>query len=226
MSSDSTCWSVIEDAAAGRIEAREDFALRYSPVILTYLRKRWQGSAYLQEVEDTGQQVFVECFRRGGVLEKTDPGRPEGFRAFLYGVVRNVALRTERRLAKCRERQLSADFDANEIECREATLSHAFDRAWAREILRQAAADQADRAERAGEAARKRVELLRLRFHEGLPIREIANRWGVESTLLYREYAAARQEFKAVLFDVVSFYHPGSRAEVEQECTRLLDLLK
>ena len=224
-SPDSTCWTVIEEAAAGSTEARDDFARRYSPVILTYLRNRWKGSSYLQELEDAVQQVFVELFREGGVLDKVDPQRPGGFRAFLYGVVRNVALRTETRLAKSREKPSPAGFDADEIERRESTLSEVFDRAWARAILREAAQKQETRAESAGEPARRRVELLRLRFYEGLPIREIASRWQMESKVLYREYAQARKEFRSVLLETVAFYHPGSAVDIEEESARLLELL-
>ena len=224
--SDSTCWTVIEEAAAGSTEAREDFARRYSPVILAYLRRRWRDSLYLQELEDASQLVFVECFREGGVLDKVDPPRPGGFRAFLYGVVRNVALRTETRIAKSREKPSATAFDADELERRESTLSEVFDRAWARAILREAAQKQEAHAEDEGEPARRRVELLRLRFYEGLPIREIASRWQMESTVLYREYAQARREFKAMLFETISFYNPGSAAEIEEECARLLELLR
>ncbi len=223
--SDSTCWTIIEEAAAGSTDARDDFARRYSPVILTYLRNRWKGSPYLQELEDAVQQVFVEFFREGGVLDKVDPQRPGGFRAFLYGVVRNIALRTETRIARSREKPSPAGFDADDMERRESTLSEVFDRAWARAILREAAQKQETLAESVGEPAKKRVELLRLRFYEGLPIREIASRWQMESKVLYREYAQARKEFRSVLFETVSFYHPGSAVEVEEECARLLDLL-
>jgi RNA polymerase sigma-70 factor (ECF subfamily) len=66
------------------------------------------------------------------------------------------------------------------------------------------------------------VELLRARFHEGLPIRDIARRWGTDAAALHHEYAKARQEFKAALLEVVAFHHPGSPTEVEQECANLL----
>jgi hypothetical protein len=60
-------------------------------------------------------------------------------------------------------------------------------------------------------AARGRVGLLRLRFHDGLPI---------------REYARARQEFRAALAAVVAFHNPCTPAEVERTGTELLALLK
>jgi hypothetical protein len=38
----------------------------------------------------------------------------------------------------------------------------------------------------------RRVELLTLRFHEAMPIREIARLWGVDAASLHHEYAQAR----------------------------------
>ena len=92
-------------------------------------------------------------------------------------------------------------------------------------MFREAARRQEQRARQAGDAALKRVELLRLRFHENLPIRDIARRWGVDAGVLHHEYAKARKEFKAALVEIVSFHHPGSAAEVEEECVNLLAVL-
>src|SRR6185437_2518113 len=40
---------------------------------------------------------FVECFKQGGMLAHVERDRSGGFRAFLFGVVRNVARRSETR---------------------------------------------------------------------------------------------------------------------------------
>ena len=55
------------------------------------------------DLDDVTQEVFVECFRTGGVLEAAGSGRVPRFRAFLYGVIRNVARRVESR-PECRRR--------------------------------------------------------------------------------------------------------------------------
>ena len=99
------CWTVIEGAAAGRKEDRDEFARRYVPAVRAYLAARWQASPFAQELDDATQEVFLECFRQSGVLERADRSRPGGFRAFLYGVVRNVALRIGTRRAQERERR-------------------------------------------------------------------------------------------------------------------------
>ncbi|MCI0548535.1 MAG: sigma-70 family RNA polymerase sigma factor [Candidatus Rokubacteria bacterium] len=224
-SADSTCWTVLHAAAAGAAAAREAFATRYEPMVRAYLAARWKGSPLVQELDDAVQEVFVECLRQGGGLERAQPGRPGGFRAFLYGLVRNVALRVEQKRARNQARQSPDPVEPDAIPAREDTLSRVFDRAWAKTIMREAAARQAEQADALGPASRRRVELLRLRFQEGMPIREVAKLWNDEPAALHHEYARAREEFKTALLEVIAFYHPDSPARAERECAELLALL-
>jgi DNA-directed RNA polymerase specialized sigma24 family protein len=216
--SESTCWTVIRAAAAGSPSDREELARRYLSVVRAYLAARWGGSALLPERDDAVQEVFVECFRQGGALEAAGAGRVPSFRAFLYGVVRNVARRFE-------SRPVRAAAPLPEIQANEEGLSRLFERTWAQAIMTEAAQLQQRRASEGGPEAVQRVELLRLRFEEGLPIRTIAERWGVPAAGLHHAYALARQEFKADLLEVVAFHQPGSPAEVEQEAASLLKAL-
>jgi hypothetical protein len=91
--------------------------------------------------------------------------------------------------------------------------------------MRAAAARQMARAAREGDAALRRVDLLRLRFQEGHMIRDIAALWSADPAWVHHEYARAREEFRAALLEVVSEQHPGTRVEVERECAALLGLL-
>jgi RNA polymerase sigma-70 factor (ECF subfamily) len=212
---DATCWTLIRDAARGDPAARERFARVYLPAVRAYLAARWRTGT--REVDDAAQDVFVECFKANGVLAKADAERPGGFRAFLFGAVRNVALRREagRRPAG----RLPADLPADD-----PTLSRAFDRTWARSLLKEAARVQAEAA--ASAAARKRVELLRLRFSDGLPVKDIATRWAADSAWVHHEYATARDEFRQALRTVVAFHHPGgTEAEVDAACGELLAIV-
>jgi RNA polymerase sigma factor (sigma-70 family) len=220
---DSTCWTAIEAAAAGSPADREEFARRYGVVVRAYLAARWQASPCLQDLDDAVQEIFVECLKRDGVLDRAERGR--GFRPFLYGVARNVARRIENERGRRKERQRADDVNLERLPAPEESLSRAFDRAWAKALLREAARRMEERAAGAGAAAVRRVELLRLRFHEGLPIRDIAARWQTDAALLHHEYARARPEFRAALLDVVAFHHPGPAADVERECANLLALL-
>jgi RNA polymerase sigma-70 factor (ECF subfamily) len=223
---DSTCWTLLRDAAAGGAASRAEFAARYAPVVRAYLAARWRGTRLLQELDDTVQDVFFECLRDGGLLDRAQADRPGGFRAFLYGAVRNVALRAEAHRARQLAREPLAVVDLAGIPGREEALSRVYDRAWARAIMREAAERQAALAAQQGTAALRRVELLRLRFHDGMPIREIARLWGLDAAMLHHEYARARQEFHSALRDVIAFHHPGAPEEVDGECAQLLALLE
>lgn len=224
---DSTCWTVIQGASAGSPNEREAFARLYLPVVRAYLAARWKDSRYREHEEDTLQDVFLECFRRGGALEHVDIGRSGGFRAFLFGVVRNVALRTERRVARVREVPPPSDIQLDELAEIEEEPARAFDRAWARTLVQDALARQESAAREAGPAAEKRLELLRLRFQEGLTVREIAQLWQADAERLHEDYSRARGEFKNALIAVVHYHHPSATAgEAERESMDLLALLK
>jgi hypothetical protein len=92
-------------------------------------------------------------------------------------------------------------------------------------IMAEAARLQRQRATEGGPEAVQRVELLRLRFEENLPIGASAERWGTEAARLHHAYALARQEVRAALLEVVAFHQPGSPAELEQEAASLLKAL-
>jgi RNA polymerase sigma-70 factor (ECF subfamily) len=216
--SESTCWTVVRAAAAGSPADRDEVGRRYLGVVRAYLGARWRGSALRPDLDDAVQEVFVECFRQGGALEAARDGRVPSFRAFLYGVVRNVARRFESQPKR-------PAGPLPEIAANEASLSRVFERSWAQAIMTEAAQLQRRQASERGPEAVQRVDLLRLRFEEGLPIRAIAERWGVAAAELHHAYAKARQEFKAALLEVVAFHHPGSPAEVEQEAASLLQAL-
>jgi RNA polymerase sigma-70 factor (ECF subfamily) len=224
---DSTCWVLIQGAAAGKEGCRDDFARRYEPVVRAYLAHRWRSSPLINELEDSVQDVFVECFRRGGVLDQMREQEPDSFRAFLYGVTRNVELRLERSVGRKRRKEPPVDLDPDTLAADDATLSRVFDRAWARAIFRQAGMLQEERARVAGKRALKRVELLRLRSSSELPVREIACLWKEDPAAVHKEYARARNEFRAALRDVVAFHHPrATGAEIESKCAELLALLQ
>jgi len=215
---------MIRGAAAGNAPDRAEFARRYATVIRSYLGARWKGGPLLAEIDDATQEVFVQCFRTDGPLVKADPDSSGGFRAYLYGIVRNVARGVEREWRKRRAKQPGSAVDVEAIEAREAPLSQVFDRAWAGALLRRAAARQAKDV-RGDARAECRVELLRLRFGQDMPIRDIAKQWNVDAAPLHEEYRKARREFLAALRIVVAEDNPGPPEQIEAECERLLDHL-
>jgi hypothetical protein len=62
---ESTCWTVIGDAADGDRDAHGLFAQRHEPDVRTYLKARWHGSERLQNLDNAAQEVFFECFLAG-----------------------------------------------------------------------------------------------------------------------------------------------------------------
>lgn len=204
---------------------RTEFARRYERVIRAYMESRWNHSPLHAEIDDAVQEVFLACFSAHGPLERAAPDRGGGFRAYLYGVVRNVARGFERKWRQRTDR-VATSFDLDRLEGRDEPLSQVFDRAWAVALLKEAAARQSEIARGSDEAASRRVELLSLRFQENLTIREIAQRWKAEPDVLHHEYRRARLEFLAALREVVRDHHGGTPAEVEAECVRLLEQLR
>ena len=219
---ESTCWTLIRGAAAGNPADRAGFAERYAGVIRAYLAARWRNGPHARHTDDVVQDVFLACFAPDGVLVRADPRHKGGFRSYLYGVVRNLARRVEAGQGYGRE-QLGAEPD--DLPADDPSLARAFDRAWALALMRDAARRQADEARRRGPAAVRRVELVRLRFHDGLPIRDVARLWRTDPARLHHEYATARREFLAALHEVVAFHHPGPPAEVDRACAELIHLL-
>ena len=222
--SETTCWTLIDKAAHGDEVMRNEFSLKYYSVVRNYLSARWKKSNLASSIDDACQEVFVECLRTEGPLHRAERGRSGGFRAFLFGIVRNVARRTE----QLRERRpLPGDVELQHIDADETSLSKVFDRVWAVAIMKEAGERQAMRAASIGDDAIKRVELLKLRFRDGLPIRAIAKQWGVETVRLHREYSKARKEFLCSLREVVWEQNDGVNSrEVDQRCLELIEMLK
>ena len=233
-SANTTSWSLIRGAADGNSSDRQSFAVRYQPVVQAYLAARWSGIPIANDLDDAIQDVFSECFRQGGVLARADSERPGGFRAFFFGVVKNVAHRYEAREAK-RPKSLAeptlsdlgnvqATARARQLETND-TPESVFELQWARAVMKEAKAIQQERASRLGHSAIKRFELLELRFERGLPIRDIAKLWEEDPAQLHHQYAKAREEFRDALKQVVGGHLGGASEPIDDECQRLLSVL-
>ena len=223
-----TCWTLVEDAAGGNTRASDAFARLYLPVVEAYLGARWRNSPLRSEVDDATQNVFLDLIRPNGALSRAqrDHG-PGGFRPFLYGVARNVARRHEEKAGQRNRRETRLDSQAPEPPATDASPSKTFETAWARAVMRAARSRHTKLARERGEESTENVELLRLRFQEGLPIREIAARWGTDDdAAVHRQYRRARKEFAEALYATVEMHVSGTPAEVKRECARLLEQLR
>jgi DNA-directed RNA polymerase specialized sigma24 family protein len=220
-----TTWNLMHAAAAGDVKARSLFAERYEPAVRDCLIARWRDSRRA-DVDDAVQEVFLECLRDGGVLDRVRANEVERFRGFLRGVVEKVALRIEELRARDAGIGGGSTLARADPGASGAGLSVMLDRAWARGILKDAAERQTADAKSSGAAAERRVELLRLRFHEGLPIRAIAERWKEDPEKVHREYSRARDEFQEALRNVVAGRYPGSPEAVQRVSAEILNLIR
>jgi DNA-directed RNA polymerase specialized sigma24 family protein len=122
---------VIRAAAAGSPADRQELARRYLGTVRAYLAARWGGSALRDDLENATQEVFVECFRQDGAVEVAGASQVPAFRAFLYGVIRNVARRFESRPGH-------AASPLPEIAADDVSQSRLFERTWAQVIMNAA----------------------------------------------------------------------------------------
>ena len=150
----------------------------------------------LANIDDAAQEVFVECLRQNGVLQRADQNCPGGFRAFLFGATRNVARRFEERVVRNRERQHNTDVIMSTLDD-DPSLSVVFDRGYATTLLREAFELYELRSAAGGEEMEQRVALLRRRFQDDVPIRDISGEWKVKAKVLHRRLDRARRNFTA-----------------------------
>jgi len=219
-----TCWTLIRAAAHGQAAEREAFTRRYLPAVRAYLAARWKYAPLRSEIDDGVQEVFMVLFKQGGALESADASVGRGFRAFLYGVTRNVALHMERSNAR-RAARVEPGL-GSEPPAADPSLSRVYDQAYARAIMRESSDVMTAKARVSGDAALGRVEILKLRFEQGLPIREIARLWSCDPAELHLEYAKAAREFRAALREVVGVSERCAPDRLDRECDRLLQLLR
>lgn len=216
-----TSWTLIDSARDGDQAARERFAREYEPIVRSYFGARWRTGTLASEIDDAVQEVWIDCLRERGALERADPERP--FRPFLAGVARTVALRFEQR----RARGEAIAMEEESHEARETRVSVAFDRAFAQKVMRDASELQRARAAAAGGVKLRRVELLELRFQDGLTIPQIAALWGEDAARLHHLYADARADFLEALRDVVRQRGgPTGGEALERECEWMLSVLR
>ena len=218
-----TCWTVIRAAAAGDDVARSTFTAFYLAAVRGYLAARWRGRHHIADLDDASQEVFVECLKPHGVLQRADASRGD-FRGLLFGVTRNVACRFERRAldnGRLRPEDSAWLQDVVADEAGQATL---FERSWARSVIFQAKRRHRELAAVDGDAGSRRIELLEGRFGGDEPIRDIAAAWGVSAQDVHNAYRKARSEFYRCLREVVADHaHAGS--DIDEECRAVLSAL-
>lgn len=211
---------MIERAASGHDEDRALFARRYREPVRAYLARRWRSTRLASDVEDAVQEVFLSCF--DGALSRADRARGASFRAYLMGITKNIAARYEaaRVLSPAETAVLHA------LPNREDELSVVYERAWAQTLVKEAHARLMAEADAKGEAAKRRVDVLRMRFAGAASVESIAQKLGISVGRCYKDFERARGEFRDCLRAVVrSAMESGAPMDVDEECRRVLGLL-
>jgi RNA polymerase sigma factor (sigma-70 family) len=225
-----TSWTLIRQAVQGRPEARDRFARLYEPVVQAFLRRSLfrLGAAVRglsHELDNVSQDVFLECFKPHGALERLDRGRCSRFRAYLFGVVANVTRRNRARWSRQQREHLADGPTLESRAIQDSTASRTRECAEARQLLAEAVQCQADRAGRQGPEAVKRIELLQLCFNHGLTLFQIARRWQTNVQEVRREYKLATQEFKEALREALARRYRESPEATGQAFRELLETL-
>ncbi|MCB9888808.1 MAG: sigma-70 family RNA polymerase sigma factor [Planctomycetes bacterium] len=220
-----TSWALIQCAAAGAGPERDTFARRYAPVIRDYLRARWRLPADHERVEDALQEVFVECFKADGVLDRADPAYASGFRAYLFGVVAKVALVSERRFRRRSDRPAEDAVDLDGIQSDEESLSRAFDKGWAELVVREAIELLRERS--CGDPVRtERFTVLEQRFLRDLTPAQIGEQTGHTPERTYQLLRRAKSDFRSAFLDVLRAYDPSAeKHELERTGREILQLI-
>ena len=206
-----TCWTVLKSVAGGSDRARRDFSRRYEPAVRAYLETRWLADPLQNEVGRGLGLAFEECYDKTDDLPQELSTHDAEFRRFLLKMTAIVAQRIEA------EKKSAFDGD-------EEVLEKNFDRAFARILLRLAAARHAERVKEDPEALR-RLELLRLHYYGDMGLDSIANVWHVDPDKLKEDYTQARREFETALMEVASYHHPRPKEQIWEECEGFLSLL-
>lgn len=126
-----TQWSEILQAARGDQKRSLEFAVRYRPAVVEFLR--WLGYSE-EQAEDLAQEVFLDLLRRN-VLADADPSKGK-FRSLLMSVTRHVAS-----VARQREAARRRGGDARMVPLDEVQVATAakqeemFDRIWAEHLV-------------------------------------------------------------------------------------------
>jgi len=214
---------VIRAAAIGDSGARSTFANTYQAMIRSYLEIRWRGRVLANEIGDAMQEVFVECLKPGGVLERADADQGE-LRGLLRRVAQNVARRFEERAIQRGRVQPADSAWFAKVQSDDPGQTTVFNRCWAHSIIEAASLRFRELAAQDGEAGRRRIDLLERRFGSDEAIREIAAAWNLPAQDLHNAYKKARKEFYRCLRDVIAFHRPDA-TDLEHECREVLAML-
>lgn len=194
-----TSWHLVGLAGTDTDLARREFALRYEKFVRRVLAKRWLGTVFRHDFDDAVQEVFFECFKPGGVIEKADVNRGGSFRSLLYQVAFHVAARFERTRRQQHLRE-GADDWLGELPSQDLSGFEAVTREEVTDLVREALRRMLQHHD---PDIRSRGQLLERRTCQNERINVIADGDPELAKRLHREHSKAKMEWKQYLVDVV-----------------------
>ncbi len=209
---ETNCWAALKRTASKGEQEQRAFAVRYAPAVSAYLAARWEGSALAAQAEAAVAEIFNEIWQRARAMQESDAAELGEFRSYLLNLSQGVAGRVESRKSV-------------PVASERSQFAGAYHRAWARVVMRLAAAEQAERVRNDPEG-RRRIELLRLRYFGGLALSAVAGFWKTDPRELEKSFERAQGEFEAALLHVVAYHAPGGARSPREECDELHAILK
>lgn len=198
-----TLWSRLGEAAAGQPAALDDFARRYRPPVVAFLRSRGLADA---DAEDTAQEVFLRLFT-SELLARGDADKGR-FRNFLIGITLRV-LSERQRHGNALKRGGGHDHVPLELAPPPAALAE-FESLWLRELVQRALAHV--------EAVHPVHHELLCLAGQGLSPAEVAARRGEkEGTVRVALHRARKRLAGAIKEEVASYCSTQAEYEAELE---------
>lgn len=195
-----TSWQLVGLAGANGDDARREFALRYECFARRVLAKRWRGTSFAMFFDDAVQEVFVECFKSHGVIEKADPTRNSSFRSLLFQVIIHVASRFEHSGRNHRTLHIGQDL-TEFLQVDDQSGYESVTREEVNELVREALRRMANHE---NDDIRRWATLLDRHACHDETIISMASHDTEVAAKLHREYAKAKKECRATLVDVVA----------------------
>ena len=213
-------WALVGLIGENVPDAAREFAFRYDRFVRRVLTKRWLGTIYRTHFDDAVQDVFVECFKPGGVLAKADSSRGGAFRSLLFRVTCNVAARYERN----HNRDLR-------LISKELTDTHGEDSGAFLQITREEVAEVVSEALRrmsqhTAVEVRERAQLLIQHSCDGQKIIHLAGGDTETAERLHRQHSKAKREFQTFLSEVIQSHYRAPPEDVETILKELLGSLE
>ncbi len=194
-----TSWNLVSLAGTDVDLARREFALRYEKFVRRVLAKRWLGTIFCNDFDDAIQEVFIECFKPGGVIERADSRRGNSFRTLLFQVASHVAARFERSHRRWQSQGMDEDL-LNEMATTHASGYDVVTQEEVSDLVREALRRMIHHHD---PDVRSRGQLLDRHICQNEKIIAMAGGDSGVAERLHREHRKAKKEWKSFLVEVV-----------------------